>query len=106
MGNMFESYKSEKFPNATVAFGTCDTRTAQDILDNAPCAAPEHDRALEHDRAAHRRNISPFAPRDAPGRWLYQSHATRSSVVFPEPFGPITTVGGPQAKVSVTWSRI
>jgi hypothetical protein len=47
MGNMFESYKSENFLNAGLLFATCDTRTAQDILDIAPCAAPEHDRGRQ-----------------------------------------------------------
>ena len=32
--------------------------------------------------------------------------AARSSVVFPEPFGPISTLGAPGANVSVTRSRM
>ena len=44
--------------------------------------------------------ILPSAPAYVPLRWAARPIAARSSVLFPEPFGPTKTVGGPGFSVS------
>ena len=72
----------------------------QRIADVGGGAAAQHHRALEHDGAPDRRHVGDAAPGHAAARSARsRPMATRSSVVLPAPFGPISTVGAPGAIV-------
>ena len=76
------------------------------IFDVGGGGAAQHDRTLEHDGAALRRGVRRPPQVTRPEVGSIRPMARRISVVLPEPFGPISTVGAPGINVSEMPSRI
>ena len=102
-----EADQLQQFADAARVFGARHAGGAQRVADIGGRAAPQHHRPLEHDRAPRRRDVFAAAPGDAPARRREQAPSpARSSVVLPEPFGPISTVGAPAPASARCRSRI
>ena len=96
-----EADERAELAGACLAFRARHAGGRQRITDVAAGAATKHRRALEHHGAMGRCHVLAGRPRSRVRAWARtKPMMSRSRVVLPAPFGPISTVGDPAASTS------